>query len=373
MKKTYLRRQVNFDQFKTVRRKKRVRSLILGLALLLVLGGAAYGVYRTGLLQTVSFVARLINPVQLKEEEGRVNVLILGLDTRGDNWSGLTDTILVGSISQTEGDPVLISLPRDFWVSMTCPIALGAKKINAAYNCGGGAYSSGKFDQGKAISLAKAKVEEILGIKIPYYAVVNFEGFKEVVDTLGGVNVCIEEAFTDNAYPVAGRENAYPVYSRYEVVKFSAGCQTLTGDRALKYARSRHGTANGDFDRARRQQQVMMGVKDKILTLDFFLNPQKVATLFSQLNKAVKTNVTLGELQRGMDIAASLKEISAPESLVLDTNPELGLMIHPPTPRYGAYVIIPTAGETNYTQIQKKVRALLYAPKIQEAQGDGNQ
>ena len=370
MQKTYLRRQVNFDQFKTIRRKKRLRTLILSFVLLLVLGGAAYGVYRTGLLQTVSFVARLINPVQLKETDGRVNVLILGLDTRGENWSGLTDTILVGSFSPTEGDPVMISLPRDFWVKMDCPIALGAKKINAAYNCGGGAYSSGKFDQEKAVNFAKAKVEEVLGIQIPYYTVVNFGGFKEIVDTLGGINVCLEEAFTDNAYPIPGRENALPVYTRYEVVKFSAGCQTLSGDRALKFARSRHGTSNGDFDRARRQQQVIVGVKDKIFTLDFFLNPKKVADLFSALKNAVRTNVTLGELQRGMDIAASFNEISEPESLVLDTNPDLGLMIHPPTARYGAYVIIPTAGETNYIKIHQKVRALLYAPKIQEAQGD---
>lgn len=367
MQKTYLRRQVNFDQFKSVRRKKRFRTLLLGLVLFLILGGAAYGIYRTGILQTVSFVARLINPVQLQETEGRVNVLILGLDTRGENWSGLTDTILVGSFSPTEGDPVLISLPRDFWIKMDCPIALGAKKINAAYNCGGGAYSSGKFDQAKAVSFAKAKVEEVLGIKIPYYAVVNFAGFKEIVDTLGGVNVCIDKAFIDNAYPIPGRENSLPVYSRYEVVKFPAGCQTLSGDRALKFARSRHGTANGDFDRARRQQQVIIGIKDKVLTLDFFLNPKKVATLFEQLKNAVKTNVALGELQRAMDIASSFSEISAAQSLVLDTNPELGLMTHPPTLRYGAYVIIPSAGETNYTKIHQKVRALLYAPKTQEA------
>src|SRR3989344_1517126 len=358
MQKTYLRRQVNFDQFKTIRRKKRLRTLILSFVLLLVLGGAAYGVYRTGLLQTVSFVARLINPVQLKETDGRVNVLILGLDTRGENWSGLTDTILVGSFSPTEGDPVMISLPRDFGVKMDCPIALGAKKINAAYNCGGGAYSSGKFDQEKAVNFAKAKVEEVLGIQLPYYTVVNFGGFKEIVDTLGAINVCLEEAFTDNAYPIPGRENALPVYTRYEVVKFSAGCQTLSGDRALKFARSRHGTANGDFDRARRQQQVIMAVKDKIMSLNLLLNPSKLSQLYQQINAAVKTNASFGEIRKALELVGKFGDLSQVSSLVLD--PASGLVYHPNNSLFGGYVVVPKGGNTYYTKIQAAVQKLFF-------------
>jgi LCP family protein required for cell wall assembly len=350
------------------RHKKRGRKLkrwLILLTILLVLAGGLLAFSRTpfvqGLLAPVSFFARLLEPTKLTEVDGRVNVLILGLDSRTDGFQGLTDTILVESVSVAEGQPVLVSIPRDFWVKMDCPIALGAKKINAAYNCGGGAYSSGKFDQEKAVSFAKAKVEDVLGIKIPYYAVVNFAGFKEIVDTLDGINVCVEEAFTDNAYPVPGRENSLPVYTRYEVVKFSAGCQTLSGDRALKFARSRHGTANGDFDRARRQQKVIMAVKDKIMSLNLLLNPSKLSQLYQQINAAVKTNAGFGEIRKALELVGKFDDLSQVSSLVLD--PASGLVYHPNNSLFGGYVIVPKGGNTYYTKIQAAVQKLFFGTK----------
>ncbi|MDP2736027.1 MAG: LCP family protein, partial [bacterium] len=266
-----MKRRIDVDKLGLLRRKKRRRRILLIAALsVLLLSGAFFAVSRTGffraLLTPISFVARLVNPVELKEEEGRLNVLILGLDTRGGTGLMNTDTILVGSISTLEGDPALISIPRDFWMNLS---PYGSGRINSAYSRGG-TQKDGSFDEEKGVAFAASKIEEVLGIKIPYWVVVDFEGFEQIIKTLGGIEVCVEKAFDDYSYPVPGREAAYPISSRYERLHFDAGCQKMDGTTALKYARSRMGNNDegNDFARARRQQNVILGVKNKIFSLD---------------------------------------------------------------------------------------------------------
>jgi LCP family protein required for cell wall assembly len=357
----YLRRQVDFDFLKARKRRiRRKRMVVFGLAFLVLVfvGGLVF--YRVefikALFTPVSFFAQLINPVELKEEDGRVNMLVVGVDTRGSGGLLNTDTMLVGSFSQVEGDPVLISIPRDLWVNLS-PYGYG--RINSAYSRGGTA-TDGKFDEEKGIAFAKSKIAEILGIKIPYWAIVNFEGFEGIVDTLGGIEVCVEHAFDDYSYPIPGRENAVPLSSRYEHLHFDAGCQNMSGAKALKYARSRKGT-NGegsDFARVRRQQNVILGVKNKVFSLDFLLNPGKLASVYKQITDTVKTNASLGEVQRALQIAGKFEDLSEIESLVLD--PDSKLVYHPANsaPYGGAYVLVPQGG--NYNKIHKVVRKLFY-------------
>jgi len=366
-----LNRRIDIDKIGFLRRKKRRRRiLIIAVLSVLLLSGVVFAVSRTGflraLLAPVSFVARLVNPIELKEEEGRINVLVLGLDTRGGTGLMNTDTILVGSFSVLEGEPAMVSIPRDFWMNLS-PYGYG--RINAAYSRGG-TQKDGSFDEEAGVAFAGAKIEEILGIKIPYWVVVDFEGFEQIIGTLGGVEICVEKTFDDYSYPVPGREAAHPVSSRYEHLHFDAGCQAMDGPTALKYARSRSGT-NGegsDFARARRQQKVILAVKDKVFSLDLLLNPAKLATLFDQVTKTVRTNASFGEVQRGLEIAAKLGDLSAVESLVLD--PDSGLVYHPANaaPYGGAYVIVPKV--SGYAKIHEAIRNLLYAPKdVQGVQG----
>ncbi|OGC38250.1 hypothetical protein A2V54_03340 [candidate division WWE3 bacterium RBG_19FT_COMBO_53_11] len=362
-------RFIDLDAPKPKRRSRRKR-LIIWLAILLILGGGLFAFYRTPFVQSIlapiSFFARLAQPVKLTEVDGRVNALILGLDSRTDSFQGLTDTILVGSVSVAEGQPALISIPRDFWVTLPC----GNNKINVAYNCGGGAYQANtRFDQEKAANFAKTKIEGILGIKIPYWVVVDFEGFKEIINTLEGVKVCVERTFDDYSYPVPGRENAHPLSSRYEHLHFEAGCQVMSGETALKYARSRNGT-NGegsDFARALRQQKVILGVKDKILSLNLLLNPGKLSKLYQDITNAVRTNASFGEIRKALEIAGKLGDLSQVKSLVVD--PASGLVYHPANsaPYGGAYVLIPKVG--NYSKIQAAVRKLLFGSETGEKSG----
>lgn len=367
MSMKYLSRQVDLDSIKA--RKKRVRKkrfIIFGLIILLlaVLGG--FAVSRVGLIRSilapVSFVARLINPIQLKEADGRVNVLVLGLDTRGGGGLMNTDTILVGSFSLLEGDPTLISIPRDLWLNLS-PYGYG--RINSAYSRGG--LSGGKLSEEEGITFAKEKVSEILGIEIPYWALVDFEGFARIIDTLDGIEVCVERTFDDYAYPVPGKENATPLSTRYEHLHFDAGCQNMDGETALKYARSRSGTNSegSDFARVRRQQRVISGVRDKVLSINLLLNPGKLANLYKQITDSVKTNASLGEVQRALEIASKFEDLSEVDSLILD--PDSKLVYHPNSALYGgAYVLVPQGG--NFEGIHTAVQKLLYKAEEENQQ-----
>ena len=331
------------------KRGRKLKRWLVPLAILLVLGGGLLAFSRTpfvqSLLAPVSFFAQLLEPTKLVEVDGRVNVLVLGLDTRTDGFSGLTDTILVGSISILEGDPALISIPRDFMVKIPNRV-----KITTVYNYGG-IKKDGKFDIQKGVDFSKSKIEEVLGIKIPYWVVVNFEGFKEIIDTLGGISVTVDTAFKDCAYPT-------PNYG-YKCISFKKGTQVMNGEKALEFARSRHGTALGDFDRARRQQKVIVAVKEKVMSLDLLLNPSKLSKLYQQITTAVRTNASFGEIKRALEVGAKLGEIPQIKSLVLD--PDSGLVYHPDNSLYGiGYVIVPKEGETYYTKVQAAVQKLFF-------------
>jgi len=369
-----MNRQIDLDQVNkrtSGGRRKRIAVILIILVVLSLIGGAFFALSKLSfvqvLLSPISFVARLVNPVQLKEEDGRVNALVLGLDTRASGALRNTDTILIGSISATEGDPALISIPRDFWLNLAPYCA--PFKINSAYSCGG-TQKNGSFDEDKGIAFAKGKIEEVLGIKIPYWVVVDFSGFKDIIDTLGGIQVCVDTAFSDYSYPNAGHE-ADPIIShRYKILHFKKGCQMMDGETALEYARSRKGT-NGegsDFARVRRQQKVITAVKDKVFSLNLLLNPGKLVKLYQQFSAVVKTNVGLGEIQRLLEVVGRLGDVSKARSLVLD--PVSGLVYHPSDALYGGYVIIPSGG-SGFSKIHQAVQKLLFGAKTKPVSSQG--
>jgi LCP family protein required for cell wall assembly len=205
----------------------------------------------------------------------------------------------------------------------------------------------------KGVSFAKSKIEEILGIKIPYWIVVNFTGFKEIIDTLGGIKVNVDVSFTDCKYPT---DNPH----RDICVSFKAGPQMMNGETALKYARSRKGSINGDYDRVRRQQKIILAVEKKILSFSLLLNPGKLNELYRQFSSAVRTNATLGEVEKALELAVKMGNLSNVQNFVID--PASGL-VYPPAstaPYGGMDVVIPKAGVNNFSKIQEKIHQLLF-------------
>jgi LCP family protein required for cell wall assembly len=174
------------------------------------------------------------------ESDDRINVLLLGMGGLGHDGPYLTDTIIMASIRPSTKQVAMISIPRDLWVSIA---GHGSSKINHANSYG----ETERHDWGGAYTAQVIK--DNFGIDIHYYLRVDFAAFEEIVDEVGGIRVNVERGFTDPEYPT----NDYGV----QMVSFAKGVQTMSGSRALIYARSRHGN-NGegsDFARAKRQQK----------------------------------------------------------------------------------------------------------------------
>ena len=274
----------------------------------------------------------------LRPPEENINVLILGKGGMGHEAPDLTDTVIFASVSDKK--IALVSLPRDIWVPEI------RAKLNSAYFYG-------------KLPLAKSTAEKVVGVPVDYGLIIDFSGFKEIIDVLGGIEVDVQNSFTDEKYPVAGRENDLcegdKTYAcRYETISFQEGKQMMDGETALKFVRSRNaeGDEGTDFAREARQQLVISAIKNKVLSLEVFLNPGKIKSLWKVMMKSIETDIpqeVLGGLSRKtFDARGSVDSVVIPEGML--TNP-------PVSARYdNQYVLIPVAGD--WSEIQKWVETI---------------
>ena len=327
-----------------------------------------------------------VTAADIKGEDGRTNILLLGSDRRSSGviTSELTDTILVASIGRVDKDVVLISIPRDLWVTDSRGYSM---KINEVYAIDGVNSITGELDRARGMTELTKIISNTLGIPIHYHALVNFQLFEDTINLLGGINVNVETAFSDYEYPVEGRENdtcgrsqediekdieggksyVQATPCRYLTTTFATGLQTMDGTKALQFSRSRHGTNNedNDFARARRQQKVIMAIKDKALSLQTLINPQKIKDLYDLYAKNVDTNIDLVTLQNFYLLSQQIN-FDKVISVVLDdrSNANDGGLLYAPEDRLlygGAYVLIPKTGD--YTQIHAYVQKYLFGTR----------
>lgn len=311
-------------------------------------------------------VLSFIRPPQdtLQSTNGRTNILLLGVDYRKDMpGENLTDTMMVMSIDMQskKHDVVMVSIPRDLWVQLPgWDFGKGQKvypqgaKINSA-NAYGDSYS---YPDGNGPGLAKKVVQDVLGLQIHYVVRINFYGFKQVVDTLGGVTVNVQNSFTDYEYPIEGQENNPILSKRYKVVSFKAGPQYMDGETALEYARSRHSVDNGegsDLSRAKRQQKLIIGIRQKALTVQTMADPLKIKSLIDNLGSNVVTQgVDFTQIGAFYKLAQDVNPDTA-QNVVLSDDPksESYLLNIPSASAYGgAFVFVPIAGPSDYSKIQ---------------------
>lgn len=211
-------------------------------------------------------------------DDGRINILLLGIAGTEKPGAQLTDTIIIASIDTTTHKVALLSLPRDLLYKY--PQGHHAK-INTLYSRSIAANDSPQF-------LLDA-VKDITGQSIHYYVVLDFAGFTQIIDTIGGVNVDVEFDIDDPRYPGPG-------YS-YEHFTLEKGFQQFDGQTALKYARSRHNDPEGDFGRTKRQQKIMQAARHKMFSLGTILNPFRVNELLTTLSKHIDTNIAPDEIR----------------------------------------------------------------------------
>ncbi len=203
--------------------------------------------------QVATTLSTLFQPASSRSQEstqtvtGRVTVLIMGVDARPKQTYMLTDSIIVLTLNPQTQAAGMLSIPRDLLVR---PTSINREvKINMVHPIG---EDSGVPGGGPA--LLQEAIEELTGYPIDYYVRINFEGFKKIIDLIGGVDIDVPYDIVDHKYPT---EN-YGI----EELRISKGLQHMDGELALKYARTRH--ADSDYRRADRQQQVIMAIKNKV-------------------------------------------------------------------------------------------------------------
>jgi polyisoprenyl-teichoic acid--peptidoglycan teichoic acid transferase len=290
-------------------------------------------------------------PVEnLDNTNGITNILVLGIRGEGNDSPNLADTIIVFSYDHSAKSATMISVPRDLWVP-----SLQAK-INTAY------YYGEQKDPPAGIQMAEGAVTEDLGLPIHYTAVINFTIFKETIDLVGGIDIDVNPGFVDAEFPIAGKENAMPISSRFETISFATGSAHLDGETALKFVRSRHsvGDEGTDFARSRRQQQVITALRQKMLTASFLLDKEKLNTLFDILNKNLKTNLNQSLYPTLAKVALDTKNNSVKSVTISNLPDENGFAIlyNPPTKQYkGEWVLMPK--DNNWTALKKYLDNIL--------------
>lgn len=259
-------------------------------------------------------------PLGDPREKDRLDILVLGYRGEGDPHGGLlTDTMLVVSVETKKNDVAFISIPRDTYLNI--PIVNQRGKINEAFALG-----EQRQRGGGGLFLAKLAAQEVLGVNIDHAIAIDFTAFKDIVDLLGGVDVNVAKPLHET--------------QQWGGIDFSvpAGRQHMDGDTALLYARSRFTTS--DFDRARRQQEVILAVRDKALSLGFLGNPKKIVDLLDILGRHIRTDIS-GDDFFSLFAASNDLVTQQPRRLVLDTS-NTGLLYS--TIINGAYVLLPAKG-----------------------------
>jgi len=273
---------------------------------------------------------------KIESFEGRTNILILGKGGAGHDAPDLTDTIIFLSITKTPVSANLISIPRDIWIP-------GIRaKVNSAY------YWGNQKQEGGGIVLAKSTVEEIVGQPIHYAAVLDFSAFKNVVDVLGGIEVEVNRSFTDEKFPIPGKENDEcggdaEFKCRYETIYFEKGLRMMDGETALKFVRSRNagGDEGTDIAREARQQKVIAAIREKILGNEVIFSFRKLSALYDIARENIETDITPSSAA----IIARMG-IRAKDNVRSSVLPENFLLNPPASPRYDKlYVFIPKAGD----------------------------
>lgn len=283
------------------------------------------------------------------EEDGRINILLLG--KAGKNYPGqnLTDTIMVASINTKEKKTALLSLPRDFYARI--PDTKTSAKLNSLYLLG--------QKEDDPFHIIRSAVEDVTGLPIHYSIVIDYDGFVSIVDALSGINVYVERDFYDPSYPG-------PNYS-YETFEIKKGLHTLDGATALKYVRERHNDPQGDFGRSARQQQVLQAIKNKAFTVKTFLNFFTFYNLLDAIEENIRTDFSPEEVRslltlvqdidthniNTMVIDAWKKEsLLRVSHIALENGQSMFVLI----PRTGTYQEIQEAASTIFSQKEQQTR-----------------
>jgi len=322
------------------------------------------------------------------EKEGQINIALLGM--RGENVVGgglLSDTIMIVGIRPVDNKISIISIPRDLYV--TVPGTQDKQKINAVH-----AYGE-KKDKGQGLEDMKKILSEITGLNVAYAASINFEGFKRLVDGIGGITIHLDAPFSETlqfrgleqrcdgvVYTLPSgnfeekrvqRKNGsyyatpkkYPLCYAKEINKadlecggdfqLPAGDVSLDGDKALCLSRSR--VTSSDFERAKRQQIIIQAIKDKLLSIGTLTDFAKMNEVLNNLGDNARTDMQAWEMKRFYDLYMQMNNPQIYQRVL--ENSEEGLLYNPPANGAG-YILLPIGD--NYDKIHEMAKNIFNLP-----------
>jgi LCP family protein required for cell wall assembly len=365
---------------KPKKKRKWLRIILIILGVFFIAGGVV--AFKTGyILNKVStkggLFSSLIHSVPgvgdtvKGESEGRINILLLGM--RGENVAGgglLADTIMVVSIKPAENKASIVSIPRDLYVEM--PGTENREKINAVYAHG--------MERGKegGIEDMERVVGEITGLTIHYGVSINFQGFIDLVNAVGGIEVTLNKPFTEleqfsqehvcdgdkgGVFTTPTGEYEYKKNEKGKIVaqyplctnsspecggdfSLPAGVNKLDGEKALCYARARY--QSNDFERAKRQQLVIQSIKDKAVSVGTLSDFSKVNAILDALGDNVRTDLQAWEMKKMFSIYQGMQNPQIVQRVLEDS--EEGLLYAPENTNGAGYILLPRGD--NYDRIK---------------------
>ena len=263
-----------------------------------------------------------LTPVAPLDDQETVNFLLIGSDRR-PGGSFRTDTLVIAMLRPKEGQVSLISIPRDLWVYIP---SWGNQRINTAYQ-----YGELYGYPGGGPGLLKDTVLYNLGIQIDHTAMVEFDGFRHILDTLGGIDVPVACPYTD--WRLIDPSYDPEIEANWWLYTVGPGVVHMDGDLALWYARSR--MRSSDFDRGRRQQEVLRAIYGRVLQTGTI---SRLPALYNDLMRIVETDMSLTEM---LQLALYAPKLSNADFRSYYIRPPLVTSWITPE---GAYVLLPNEG-----------------------------
>lgn len=349
--------------------------LIFGIGFLIKAGNVVQKVTRGSVFDSIIRSLPGVPDTLKGEKDGRINILLLGMRGAGVEGGGLlADTIMVVSVFPEKNAVSIVSVPRDLYVVI--PGTSDQRKINYAH------YAGEENGKGAGLETMKQAVANVTGLEIHYAISINFAGFEELVNSLGGLDIHLNEPFIEpkqfheekvcdaNVFTVpsgnweikkSGRTGKikaqYPLcYNPVEecggIFQLPAGDVHLNGEQALCYVRSR--ATSSDFDRSRRQQEVVKQIKEKALSLGTLADFGKVNSMLDALGNNVRTDMAAWEMKKGWEIQQKLVSPDIKQRVLENT--EEGMLYAPENTGDAGYILLPRGD--NYDRIHEMFKNL---------------
>ena len=299
-----------------------LKWILIGLLLVATFWGGVAAV-RSGVLGEKVRRVVTLNPLRT-DASGHTNLLLLGVAGEMEQGGHLSDSIMIVSINPKRPSISVLSLPRDLYVSSK----VGDRKINEVY-----AAAQYKHGEAKGLEITKDAIEQFTGIEIHYAAVVDFALFEDGIDLLGGVDVFVPQDIRDEHYPDTN--------FGYQTFVVRRGLQHFDGATALKYARSRKTTS--DYDRARRQQDLALAIRQKIESNGLVENTQRLREFYDLFRRKVNTDIDLTTLLALTKIGMGIDYGDIVSAVLNDDPTQRGGLLYAPAREFynGQFVLLP--------------------------------